>query len=103
MDKIEGYKRFDTWVEVLTWVELGGEAYYKTPLDLLPKRVAVERRGQRVRVSPLVGTSFDSFLADEDHRMRFLREDQAPSSDMGPDPGETLTRVETPRRLRGAE
>lgn len=86
---LEGFRGFDSWVGVLAWVALGAEMYYKTPLDLMPRRVRVELQGIRVRVSPLTGNSFDAFIADEGHRERFLAFDAAPSSDIEPEQVET--------------
>lgn len=93
---IEGFRTFGTWVEVIAWVELEGVLYYKAPLDLMPRRIRVERKGSAVKVSPLSGGEFDAFLADEGHLSRFMAHDQAPSSDV--DPPEAATVVENRAR-----
>lgn len=98
-DGIEGFRQLTTWVEVIAWVELEGCIYYKAPLDLMPRRIRAERMGNEIRVSPLFGKDFDSFMADEDHLSRFHAHDQAPSSEDAPEtlPSTDVTRVEARR------
>ena len=82
MTEVEGFRKLASWVEVIAWVELEGSIYYQAPLDVMPHRVRVERKGSAIKVTPLWGRDFDPFLADEGHLGRFLVHDQAPSSDV---------------------
>jgi esterase/lipase superfamily enzyme len=77
----DGFLEFDSWKFLLAWAEFGNELYYHAPLDLLPRRVSCKRMGDAIKVTPLVCTDADPFLADEGHMSRFKRADHAPSSD----------------------
>jgi hypothetical protein len=86
----EGFRRFDSWSELIAWLELEGAVYYHAPLDYMPRRVRVDLKREtredapRVRVRPIAGRDFDAFIAGEEHLSRFLVDDQAPSSDANP-------------------
>lgn len=67
------FRKFESWDEVLAFVDRFGALYYHAPLDARPVRVEVSRRGRgrKVRVRPPT-RDVDPFWADEGHLDRFF-------------------------------
>jgi len=69
------YARFETWNDVLAFVDRGGWLFYHAPLDLRPMSVRVAKRFKngKLRLDP--GTrDADPFTADAGHLDRMRRQ-----------------------------
>jgi hypothetical protein len=68
------YDTFDSWSDVLSFINAGGWLWYHAPLDARPCSVRVVRvfKNGKVRLDPGVGA--DQFTADSAHLSRMRKQ-----------------------------
>jgi len=69
---MKSYVGFKSWDGVLAHITVGKRIYYHAPLDVNPRLIQCEVKGNEVRVAPL-SSDCDPFTADSGHLDRFKK------------------------------
>ncbi len=73
VERLDGFKPFETWWAVIDHVDNGFPVYYKAPFDREPVYVQATLIGGTARMRIVPGGDADPFVADIAHYDRFFK------------------------------